>query len=663
MSINEEHKEPDKGIVQESMPKILLVGNPNVGKSVTFGFLTGRYVTVSNYPGTTVEVSRGKATINKKVSLIIDTPGVNSLLPMSEDEEVTRNILLEESHDSIVQVADAKNLKRSLTISLQLAEMGLAFLLDLNLYDEAMSRGIEIDTASLSNILGVEVFTTVATRRQGMDKLVKAIANPRVSGFKIDYGARIEKALADLEEVLPSSHISKRSIALMVLAGDISLTDWLNDNLSQADLERLEDIRRQAEAELRQPISSLINRRRSVEIDKIVDEVYSFSGADRGGFRNWLGNMMMHPVWGFPFLFVVLSLMYLFVGDLGAGTMVDFLETQLFDRFINPWSTKLVEAFIPFEIVRDLLVGEYGLITMALSYAVAIVFPIVGTFFIAFSILEDSGYLPRLAVMVNKIFRLMGLNGKAVLPMVLGLGCDTMATMTTRILDTKKDRIIVTLLLALGVPCSAQLGVILGMLGGVSFNALLFWVGTVSGVLFLVGYLAAKVLPGDASDFIYELPPIRFPQMKNIFFKTIARIDWYLREAVPLFILGTLTLFVLDKINALVLIEQIASPLIVTFLGLPEKAAEAFLIGFLRRDYGAAGLYALQRDGLLDPLQTVVSLVTMTLFIPCIANLFMIVKERGMKTALWITAFILPFALLVGGVVNFALRAAGVDFK
>ncbi|MBE9537082.1 MAG: ferrous iron transport protein B [Proteobacteria bacterium] len=648
---------------ETGLPKVLLVGNPNVGKSVTFGYLTGSYVTVSNYPGTTVEVSRGKATINKKLSLIIDTPGVNSLLPMSEDEEVTRNILLDEHHDSIVQVADAKNLKRSLTISLQLAEMGLSFLLDLNLYDEALSRGISIDTKRLSEILGVDAFTTVATRRQGMDKLLKAIEKPRISGFQMDYGVRIEESLAHLEELLPESYISKRSIALMVLAGDATLTDWLHEKLSPAELERVEVIRRQAEVELRQPVSYLINRQRSAEIDKIVDEVYSVSDTVRGGFRNWLGNMMMHPVWGVPFLFAVLAIMYLFVGVLGAGTMVDFLETQFFDRYITPWSTKLADAFIPFEIIRDFLVGEYGLITMALSYAIAIVFPVVGTFFIAFSILEDSGYLPRLAVMVNKIFRLMGLNGKAVLPMVLGLGCDTMATMTTRILDTKKDRIIVTLLLALGVPCSAQLGVILGMLGGISFNALLFWVGTVSGVLFLVGYLSAKVLPGDASDFIYELPPVRLPHMKNIFFKTIARIDWYMREAVPLFILGTLTLFVLDKLNALVLIEKIASPLIVTFLGLPEKAAEAFLIGFLRRDYGAAGLYALQRDGLLDPLQTVVSLVTMTLFIPCIANLFMIVKERGIKTAFWITAFILPFALLVGGVVNFVLRATGVDFK
>ena len=254
----------------------------------------------------------------------------------------------------------------------------------------------------------------------------------------------------------------------------------------------------------------------------------------------------------------------------------------------------------------------------------------------------------------------MGLNGKAVLPMVLGLGCDTMATLTTRILDSKKDRMIVTLLLAMGVPCSAQLGVILGMLGGVSFYALVIWAGIILLVLFLVGYLASKVMPGDPSDFIYELPPIRVPQFKNIFFKTIARVDWYMREAVPLFILGTFVLFTLDKLNVLTVIEDLASPVVVGLLDLPPKAAEAFLIGFLRRDYGAAGLYALQKSGMMDNVQTLVSIVTMTLFIPCIANFFMIIKERGMKTAVWMTVFILPFALFVGGIVNFLLRAFGV---
>ncbi len=646
----------------QGLPKIILVGNPNVGKSVIFGYLTGRYVTVSNYPGTTVEVSRGQAWINRKPYTVIDTPGVNSLIPMSEDEEVTRNILLNERQERIVQVADAKNLKRSLLISIQLAEMGIPFLLDLNLYDEALSRGVTIDTRRLSEILGVEVVPTVATRREGMDRLLKGIESPQVSNFSIRYDGRIEEGIGEMEALLPETNISKRSLALMLLAGDETLTKWLHDNLSEESLHRIEDIRRRVHASYRKPLGYVINMRRMAEAERIVKEVFTVSRVEKSGFRHLLGNLMMHYIWGIPILLAVLWLMYLFVGDFGAGTMVDFLEEGVFGRYINPWSTKLVRTFIPFELLQDFLVGQYGLITMALSYAIAIVFPIVGTFFIAFSILEDSGYLPRLAVMVNKIFRLMGLNGKAVLPMVLGLGCDTMATLTTRILDSRRDRIIVTLLLALGIPCSAQLGVILGMLGGVSMEALLVWMGVIVSVLFLVGFLASRIVPGDASDFIYELPPIRFPQMKNILFKTVARIDWYLREAVPLFILGTSLLFALDKLKMLKFIEDAASPVVVTFLGLPPKATEAFLIGFLRRDYGAAGLYALQKAGQMDSVQTVVSLVTMTLFIPCIANLFMIIKERGIKTAMWMMAFIFPFALLVGGTLNFILRAVGARF-
>jgi ferrous iron transport protein B len=312
--------------------------------------------------------------------------------------------------------------------------------------------------------------------------------------------------------------------------------------------------------------------------------------------------------------------------------------------------------------VHDLLVGPYGQITMALSYAIALILPIVATFFLAFGLLEDSGYLPRLAVMVNRLFRLMGLNGKAVLPMVLGLGCDTMATLTTRILETRKERIIVTLLLALGVPCSAQLGVILGMIRSLSLGATLVWAGSILVTMFAVGWLAARILPGRSGDFILELPPIRRPQLGNLVVKTLARIEWYLREAVPLFLLGTFVLFVADLTRLLDVIERIASPIVVGLLGLPSRAAEAFLIGFLRRDYGAAGLYDMARDGQLAPVQLVVSMVTITLFIPCIANFFIMIKERGAKTALAMTAFIVPMALLVGGALNFGLRWLGVTF-
>jgi ferrous iron transport protein B len=295
-------------------------------------------------------------------------------------------------------------------------------------------------------------------------------------------------------------------------------------------------------------------------------------------------------------------------------------------------------------------------ITMALSYGLALVLPIVTTFFIAFSILEDSGYLPRLAIMFNRAFRMMGLNGKAVLPMVLGLGCDTMATLSTRILETRKERIMVTLLLALGVPCSAQLGVILGMLGQVSATGALIWAGVVLSTMMLVGLLAAKLLPGERSDFILELPPLRLPRLDNILIKTLARLVWYLKEVLPLFIVGTLILFALDKTGALIIAEQVASPLVVGLLGLPTAATGAFLIGFLRRDYGAAGLFALALAGKLDHRQIIVSLIVITLFIPCIANVLMIIKEYGGRVAAGVALTAFPLAFLVGAVVNAALR-------
>jgi ferrous iron transport protein B len=289
-----------------------------------------------------------------------------------------------------------------------------------------------------------------------------------------------------------------------------------------------------------------------------------------------------------------------------------------------------------------------------------LILPIVSFFFLIFGFMEDSGYLPRLAVMSNRIFKLMGLNGKAILPMILGLGCDTMATMTTRILETRKDKIIVTLLLALGVPCSAQLAVIFGMMAGFPPWILVSWAAVIGGVILLVGFLAGKLIPGESASFILELPPLRWPQMKNILIKTLSRLEWYLQEAVPLFILGTLILFVLDKSGALASLERWAKPLVVSWLGLPAEATASFIIGFLRRDYGAAGFFALGQKGLLTHHQVLVALVTITLFVPCIANFFVIIKERGWKTALTIVGTVIFVALLVGGLVHWVLEAMAV---
>jgi ferrous iron transport protein B len=634
--------------------KIAILGNPNVGKSVIFGLLTGKYVTVSNYPGTTVEVLVGHASFDRDLG-IIDTPGINNLLPMSEDERVTRDILLNEDLDGVVQLIDAKNLRRGLLITLQLGEMGLPFILDLNMGDEARSRGRYVDSKRLTELIGVDVIETVATSRKGISKLIKNIPNTKKSRLYFRYSDEIEEGAAKIAALLPEARISRRSLALMLLSGDESLKPWLAF-LDEKTTKKIEQIRQKVQANYSQPLNYIITKRRLEEVQKIVRQSESSEERKVPSALESLGTWSVHPIAGIPLLVIVLFLVYEFVGVFGAGTLVDFFEGVVFNEYINPISKNAVETLVPSKIIQDFLVGDYGIITMALTYSVAIILPIVGTFFIAFGILEDSGYLPRLAVMLNRIFKTLGLNGKAVLPMILGLGCTTMATLTARTLETKKERIIVTLLLALGIPCSAQLGVMLGLLGGLSGKALAIWLGSVVATLFVVGYLASKVIPGGSFDFIMELPPIRMPKLSNILVKTVSRIEWYLKEAVPLFILGTIILFALNVTGMLTGIEKIASPLIVGVLGLPEQATQAFLIGFLRRDYGAAGLFALANTGLMDTTQIVVSMVTITLFVPCIANLLIIIKERGWKVALGMVAFIFPTAFIVGGLLNFILR-------
>ena len=646
-----EHHKKIEDIAKET-PRITLVGNPNVGKSAIFSLLTGRYVTVSNYPGTTVEITMGNTSISKKRHVIIDTPGVNNLVPMSEDEKVTRDILLEEETAAVIQVADAKNMKRSLSLSLQLIEMRLPFVIDLNMMDESLSRGIDIKEEELKNILGVDIVSTIAVQKKGIDSLKKAITSAKVSPFTFSYDVDIEEYISKIESFLPESYISKRSLALMILSGDETLKNWLLKNLSEEDIEHVETLRDKLAEKYSLPLHYIISQQRLKIVKDISEKILSRTPVAKKGFSVFLEGVTTHPVWGFPFLFLVLYGLYQFVGRFGAGTLVDFIEESVFGEYLNPLAERVVTALIPITFIQELLIGPYGIMTMAITYAIAIILPITATFFIAFAILEDSGYLPRLAAMLNRVFKAIGLNGKAVLPIVLGLGCDTMATLTARIMDTRKERLIVTLLLALGVPCSAQLGVILGMFGKQPLEALLIWMSVIVGVMIFVGFIASKILPGQQADFMLEIPPLRLPQLANILVKTMGRIEWYLKEAVPLFILGTLVLFAADKMGILPMIENAASPIIVNFLGLPAKATESFIIGFLRRDYGAAGLFSLQEQGLLNTEQVVVSLTTITLFIPCIANLFVIMKERGLKTALAIMFFVFPFSFLVGGLLH-----------
>jgi ferrous iron transport protein B len=637
---------------------IVLVGNPNVGKSVIFSYLTGKYVTVSNYPGTTVEITRGRAKDLGDGAVVIDTPGVQSLYPESEDERVTREVLLSAPNTTVLLVADSKNVRRTLSLLVTVLELGLPVVMALNMSDEAALRGVVIDIDTLTGTTGIDAIPTVAVERRGLGQIKRALARARICLKPVRYHDAIESAIDTLSPSLPIMPISKRSILLAILSGDATLRPVLQDIVPEEFWDTVVDHRRAIRRTCGRGAATMIAGSRRAWVERLTAKISSTATRDSESLADKFGRWSMHPVWGVPILAAVLYAVFWFVGIFGAGTAVDFLETTIFGQYLNPWATSLVNL-IPWAFLRDMLVGQYGVITMALTYALAIVLPIVGTFFLAFGALEDSGYLPRLAVMVDRIFRAMGLNGRAVLPMVLGLGCDTMATLTTRVLDTRKERIIVTLLLALGIPCSAQMGVILGMLTDLEFAATAIWVGIVVGVLFLVGFLSSRLFPGERSDFILEISPLRWPKFGNIVSKTAARMEWYLKEAAPLFIYGTLILFVLDKINALSFLENISAPAIQGLLGLPADATQAFIIGFLRRDYGAAGLFVLARDGGLSPVQIVTSLITITLFMPCIANFLIVIKEHGLRIAILMGMFIIPFAMLVGGAVNFTLRAIG----
>ncbi len=742
--------------------RIALVGNPNVGKSVLFGLLTGKYVTVSNYPGTTVEVSRGMYVGSNETVEVVDTPGANSLISHSEDERVARDILLRDEEKKIIQIIDAKNIHRGLLITTQLAEMGLPVSISLNMWDETLDRGMTIDTDKLQKTLGVTLTKTIATQKYGINTLRNSVNSAKIPKIAIYYGEAIEEGIKRIEALLPDNlTVKERAVAIMLLSYDEDLEETLK--FDKQLISRIHKVRDEVQKQFGHSLSYIIIRKRSDHVDNLLKGIVSYRGKEEKagaisrnaffffimplvsffigfkvmdllmfvianyvaasgqttlilklagggvsvGFYSFylfsreyksgrkvtsiLGTLTMHPFLAWPILLVVLWGIYKIVGEFGAGDCVDFIENKIFGSSLVMSGGFDFKVFIPFtkieyvfthvnfqginyylglfcqkfmsadNIIFELFLGkEAGIIQVGVTYSIAIILPIVGFFFISFGLMEDSGYLPRLAVMLNRFFKILGLNGKAVLPMVLGLGCDTMATLTTRILDTKKERIIATLLLALAVPCSAQLGVIAGILGSVSGMHLAIYFLVIFSQMLLVGYISSKVLKGTGSDFLMEMPPFRRPKLTNILLKTYYRTKWFLKEAVPLFVIGTFILFILTKLGILTYIESAARPVVQHFLGLPVETTKGFILGFLRRDYAVVSIFkALEEKagGLsIDPNQLIVALVVITLFVPCLANFFVMIKERGAKTAFFMLAFIIPFSFLVGGVLRYILQ-------
>ncbi len=647
-----------------SVKKVIIVGNPNVGKSVLFNALTGQYATVSNYPGTSVDVSRGVLTFNGLRYVMIDTPGTYSLFPVTEEERVSRQIILSERPDVVVHVTDAKNLERMLPLTLQLLEADLPVILVLNMMDEAHLQGVTIDVPALSERLGIPVIGTVSTSGEGLDLLKTAIAvfkRPAARSARVTYTGSMEIAVESIARVLPASlpsHISKRMYALFVLADDeeISADIRTRDPVASAQIHAVAGTLQSLSS---QPLAYMIAVQQKQVTQQLIERVMTSTDV-RPGFKEWLSRLMMNPVTGLPILLLVLYWgFYRFVGGFGAGTVVNFLEGTVFGQHVNPMLTAFFTRVLPWPAVQDLFVGEYGLMTLGLRYAFALILPIVTFFFIAFAVIEDSGYLPRLAMLIDRIFKKIGLSGRAVIPMVLGLGCATMATMVTRTLPTKRERVIATLLLALAVPCSAQLGVILALLEGRP-KVMLVWGGVVTLVFLAVGFLGARLMPGAPASFYMEVPPLRLPKLSDVLTKTYVRVVWYLKEIMPLFLAASALIW-LGHLTRLfdVLLQLLAKP--IALIGLPPECSKIFLFGFFRRDYGAAGLYDLNKQHLLNNAQIAVACVALTLFLPCVAQLLMNMKERGWKTGVAISAITLLVSFSAAFLLNAVLSGLQVN--
>jgi len=641
---------------------VALAGNPNVGKSVIFNALTGMNVDVSNYPGTTIGVSRGKLGSHD----LVDTPGAYGVSSFTDEERVARAGILQA--DVVVNVVSALSLDRDLFFTQQLIDMGKSMLLVINQWDEALHRGLSIDTTLLSELLGVPVVTCVAVEGKGIEEIKQNLALARTGN--------VSQWVAAMLAPLVDAGIDQAHALLIAEGDEPSATAFgISYENRRADIYRF---RRQ-------------------KVNEIVAQTVTQDGR-KEGFSIKLGRLLLHPVYGTAIAAAVCYLIfYQLLGIFVAGTVVDLTEKKCMRIYYEPAVRRLCAnvfpcaisvngtryefpsgtlaapaqaarldrglAHAPPQAVRfnfwpaagawtlagDIVAGEYGLLTLTVTYLFALLMPLVIGFYFGLALLEDSGYLPRLAVLVDRLMSKIGLNGRAIIPLILGLGCVTMATITTRLLATRREKLIATALLGVAIPCSAQLGVVSGTLaraGGLASWAVYGVV--VGGILAATGLLLNMILPGKSGSLIIDLPPMRLPRWNNVLKKTWSKSLHFLEESIPMFALAGFVVTIAQATGLLEMFIKALQPITVAWLKLPAdpRIATTFILGIVRRDFAAFGL----TDVAMTSAQAVTAMVVITLFVPCIASVGVMMKERGPKVALaiWVGSWLSAFA--IGGV-------------
>lgn len=572
--------------------RVLLMGNPNVGKSAVFSRLTGTHVLASNYPGTTVEYVRGSMKLADQTVEVVDVPGSYSMEPSNRAEEVAVRMLA--GGDVIINVIDAANLERNLYLSLQLLQSGKPVILALNMWDEALEQGIATDTAALEKLLGVPVVTTCALTGDGLTLLKNRIAEARPGHLAIPPGQDL----------------------------------W-------------------------QTISTVVGKTQK-------------KPENGPGFRQRLADLTIQPIAGPVIALLVLLLSFAFVALLG-DWLHEEVMAELFEWLWMPVVLRISGALGQSGFIHDLLIGglvdgtidfeqSFGLITTGLYIPLAVVMPFIFCFYLALSLLEDIGYLPRLGVLVDTMMHRMGLHGLSIVPMMLGIGCNVPGAMAGRVLETRKQRLITATLLAIAVPCMAQQAMVVGLLGRAGIAGLAIVYGTLFILWVLLGMILNFFFRGDTPEMLIEIPPYRRPYWKSLSKKVYMRMSGFTRSALPYVLLGVFLVNMLYSLGIIAIMSRFFEPVISGLFGLPGEAVGALVIGFLRKDVAVGMLAPLG----LDPVQLIVASVVLVIYFPCAATFVVMFKELGLRDMFTALMIMIVVVVVVGGGLNVLLRTTGL---
>ncbi|HDQ06891.1 MAG TPA: ferrous iron transport protein B [Candidatus Bathyarchaeota archaeon] len=630
--------------------RIALAGNANVGKSVIFNQLTGLHQHIGNWPGKTVEKAEGTLHFKGYTVDIIDLPGIYSLSTFSIEEVVSREYIATEKPDLVINVVDASLLERNLFFTLQLLELETPLLIALNQVDMAKKKGIVIDYEKAEKLLGVPVVPTVAVSGKGiytmLETAIEVIEQKRkISPLKPRYGKEIEERIEDLTILLSKIQLRypARWVAIKLLEEDKEVEKEVLEVSPEivATAERFRDELVQLHGH---SCPTLVSCERYQVASSISDEIQEITEPLKPPLRESLHIVTTHRVFGYPIMLTAVLTVFIAIFSFG-----DFASGLLGDWFfgLKPAFDAVLGTGIVGKLVwGGVMEGIIGGITIALPYILP--------FYFILYLFEDSGYLSRVAFLMDNLMHKMGLHGKAFIPVMLSLGCNVPGVLGCRIMETTRERLLTAFVVTL-VPCAATSVIILGLVGahvGIEWALALYIINLI--IIFVLGRIAFKALPGEPTELIMEMSDYRMPHIKTVAKQTWFRLQEFIVMAFPLIIAGSLVIKFAEVMDLLEPIANIMSPITVTWLGLPLMAGIALIFGILRKELTIIMLATLFAPISLGAAMTSVQMIVFTLvamlYIPCIATIGALAKEFGWKKALLITVFEILFALLVGGI-------------